>query len=264
MTTLLWDNEHYAYFDYNMTAGAKDIYVPSDNTTIPSDTTGAPAGKEVFLSPVQFYPFWTGAAPDSITNNPTNLRRAYSRIEELLDDRAGAIAATNLQTGQQWDEPNVWPPLQYIVMKGLLNAPLESEGETSNATTEDYVWTQDLALRLAQRYLDSTFCTWRVTGGSTPDEPKLTGATGNGTMFEKYSDETTNAAGGGGEYTVVEGFGWTNGVLIWAADVFGQQLKTPECGNITAAQIGGSARRRRDQAAVELSHRDAKWVKRFN
>lgn len=36
-------------------------------------------------------------------------------------------------------------------------------------------------------------------------------------MFEKYSDEAINARGGGGEYAVVEGFGWTNGVLIWAA-----------------------------------------------
>jgi len=82
-------------------------------------------------------------------------------------------------------------------------------------------------------------------------------------MFEKYTDESTNAAGGGGEYTVVEGFGWTNGVLIWAADVFGQGLTTPECGNITAAQTHGQARKR-DRAAVELEERDARWVKRFN
>ncbi|KAF2791576.1 glycoside hydrolase family 37 protein [Melanomma pulvis-pyrius CBS 109.77] len=267
MTALLWDAEHYSYFDYNLTSGAKDIYVPSDNTTIRSDTNGAPEGKEVWLSPVQFYPYWTGAAPDEIKNNPTAIRRAFSRIEELLDNRAGAIAASNLITGQQWDEPNVWPPLQYIIMKGLLNAPLESTTTTlssnDNQTTEDYIWTQSLALRLAQRYVDSTFCTWRVTGGATPETPKLTGANGNGTMFEKYSDETTNAAGGGGEYTVVEGFGWTNGVLIWAADVFGQGLKTPECGNITAAQIGEKKRGIGERSAVELSQRDARWVKRF-
>jgi len=148
MTALLWDNEHYAYFDYNLTAGAKDIYIPADNTTISSDKNGAPAGKEVYLSPTQFYPFWTGAAPDEIKSNPTNLRRAYGRIEELLDDRAGAIAATNLVTGQQWDEPNVWPPLQYIIIQGLLNAPLDSSSltpEASNQTATDYIWTQSLA-----------------------------------------------------------------------------------------------------------------------
>ncbi|KAF2707812.1 glycoside hydrolase family 37 protein [Pleomassaria siparia CBS 279.74] len=263
MTTLLWDTEHYAYFDYNMTSGARNIYLPTDNTTISSDTIGAPNGTQVLLSPSQFYPFWTGAVPDAIKNDPTAFRRAFSRIEELLDDRDGAIAATNLRTGQQWDEPNVWPPLQYIIMQGLLNAPLESSANNDGQTTEDYIWTQDLALRLAQRYVDSTFCTWRSTGGATPETPKLTGATGNGTMFEKYSDEAINAQGGGGEYTVVEGFGWTNGVLIWAADVFGEQLKTPDCGNITAAVSGGGSKRKRERSAVELHERDARWVRRL-
>lgn len=49
-------------------------------------------------------------------------------------------------------------------MKGLLSTPLEFSEEDDEETTEDYVWTQDLALRLAQRYLDSLYCTWRVTG----------------------------------------------------------------------------------------------------
>jgi alpha,alpha-trehalase len=94
-------------------------------------------------------------------------------------------------------------------------------------------------------------------------------------MFEKYSDEAINARGGGGEYAVVEGFGWTNGVLIWAAvskmefvvrewrltikqDVFGQQLTTPDCGNITAAHTENAKR-----SAVELHRRDAEFVKRW-
>lgn len=259
MTALLWDSEHYSYFDYNLTSGAKNVYVLADNTTVHDDLTGVPAGQQVFFNLAQFYPFWTGAAPEDIKNDPSAIRRVYARIEELLDDRAGAIAATNLQTGQQWDEPNVWPPLEYILMQGLLNTPLESTPSEDNQTSEDYVWTQDLALRLAQRYLDSTFCSWRVTGGATPETPALEGAQGNGTMFEKYADNSTNAAGGGGEYTVVEGFGWTNGVLIWAVDQFGQQLQTPDCGNITAADI--STKKKRN--AVELPRRDASWVKKF-
>lgn len=31
-------------------------------------------------------------------------------------------------------------------------------------------------------------------------------------MFEKFNITDTDAAGGGGEYTVQVGFGWTNGV----------------------------------------------------
>lgn len=144
-------------------------------------------------------------------------------------------------------------------MQGLLNTPLALTSSPTSQSTQDYIWTQDLALDLAQRYVSSLYCTWRVTGGSLPTVPPLSGATGNGTIFEKYSDDSTNAEGGGGEYTVVEGFGWSNGVLIWAVDQFAQSLVEPQCGNITAAKGGESAKRKR--SAVELSRRDAQWVK---
>ena len=264
MTTLLWSAEHYSYFDYNLTSHAQNVYTLADNTSTPLALSGAPTGQQVGFQISQFYPFWTGAAPESIKSDPSAMRRVYARVEELLNTRDGGIAATNLISGQQWDEPNVWPPLQYILIQGLLNTPLDVSEDDNEATTEDYVWTQDLALDLSQRYLDSLYCTWRVTGGSsnTTGVPKLPGSTGNGTIFEKYADESTNAAGGGGEYAVVEGFGWSNGVLIWAVDQFGKRLKTPECGNITAANPngdGGAAKRKR--SAVELERKDAKWVK---
>jgi alpha,alpha-trehalase len=258
MTALLWNQEHYSYFDYNLTSSSQNIYTLADNTSTPLSLAGAPAGQQTWFQASQFYPFWTGAAPDSIKSDPTAMRRVYARVEELLDTSAGAISATNLATGQQWDEPNVWPPLQYIIMQGLLNTPLDVGADDSEQTTEDYIWTQDLALRLAQRYTDSLYCTWRSTGGATEEVPQLPGAEGNGTIFEKYSDEAINARGGGGEYVVVEGFGWSNGVLIWAVDEFGQRLQTPDCGNITAAQPEGQMKKR---SAVELSKRDAGWIK---
>jgi len=261
MTTVLWSPEHYSYFDYNLTSSSQNIYTLADNTSTPLALQGAPPGKQIWFQISQFYPFWTGAAPESIKNDPKAIRRVYARVEELLESRDGAIAATNLQTGQQWDEPNVWPPLQYILMQGLLNTPLEVSEDDDEQSTEDYIWTQDLSLRIAQRYLDSLYCTWRVTGGATDEVPQLPDSQGNGTIFEKYSDESTNAAGGGGEYTVVEGFGWSNGVLIWAADQFGQSLTTPECGNITAANIGGGDAKRK-RSAMELSKRDAQWIKK--
>ncbi|KAF1939621.1 trehalose [Clathrospora elynae] len=261
MTTLLWSPEHYSYFDYNMTSSSQDMYILADNTSTPLSLSGAPPGQQVSFNVAQFYPFWTGAAPDSIKSDPKAMRRVFARVEQILSSRDGAIPATNLRTGQQWDEPNVWPPLQYILMQGLLNTPLDITPEADEATTEDYIWTQNLALRLAQRYVDSLYCTWRVTGGSTSDVPKLPDSQANGTIFEKYADESTNAAGSGGEYIVVEGFGWSNGVLIWAVDHFGQSLTEPQCGNITAASIdNGSAKRMR--SAVELAERDAKWVKK--
>ena len=84
-------------------------------------------------------------------------------------------------------------------------------------------------------------------------------------MFEKYSDESLNQAGSGGEYEVVVGFGWSNGVLIWVADTFRDQLQTALCPNLTIdATDGGEHATHGDgrdaYSAVELDHFDASWT----
>ena len=43
-------------------------------------------------------------------------------------------------------------------------------------------------------------------------------------MFEKYNVNDTGNAGGGGEYDVQTGFGWTNGVVIDFMVTFGDDL----------------------------------------
>lgn len=260
MYALMWNSTLWSYFDYNLTTSSQHIYVPADDDTTLTEAAGAPAGYQVLFSVAQLYPFWTGAAPEQLKYNPLAVKLAYSRVASMLDRKAGGIPATNFRTGQQWDQPNVWPPLMYILMQGLLNTP-PSFGDDDPA----YADVQNLAVRLAQRYLDSTFCTWYATGGSTSATPKLAGLGANaaGTMFEKYADNATNVAGGGGEYTVVEGFGWTNGVLLWAVDTFAGLLNRPECGNITAAHVNPGKRSTLARAAVELDARDASWTKMF-
>jgi alpha,alpha-trehalase len=89
------------------------------------------------------------------------------------------IASTTATTGQQWDAPNGWAPLQWIAIRGLQN-----HGEDS------------LAGVIAQRWVAKNLEVFRDTGK----------------LVEKY-DVTGNAAGGGGEYPLQDGFGWTNGVL---------------------------------------------------
>lgn len=91
-------------------------------------------------------------------------------------------------------------------------------------------------------------------------------------MFEKYSDQSLNEAGSGGEYVVVVGFGWSNGVLIWVADTFRDRLQTPACGDLTAR---GDARKMKEKrmsdrgghgdgsnaiSAVKLDYFDAAWT----
>ncbi|KAL2270867.1 hypothetical protein VTJ83DRAFT_238 [Remersonia thermophila] len=263
MFDLMWNATHWSYFDYNLTSSSQRVYVPVDPDATAGEKGQAPEGYQVLFDVAQLYPFWTGAAPASLKANPLAVKLAYARVEEMLKVRPGAIPATNFRSGQQWDQPNVWPPLQHILMKGLLNTP-PTFGESDPA----YLSVQNLALQLAQRYLDSTFCTWYATGGSTSDMPQLEGVTpgATGTMFEKYSDNAINVAGGGGEYEVVEGFGWTNGVLIWAADTFGTRLKRPDCGNITAVVTHPEQEKRSidfGRRAVELSARDAQFTKMF-
>ncbi|AEO70020.1 9fd4d0db-228e-4fe1-8548-bea1feac3ea8 [Thermothielavioides terrestris] len=265
MFELMWNATHWSYFDYNLTSNSQRIFVPVDDDATAAERAGAPRGQQVLFNIGQFYPFWTGAAPAQLKNNPLAVQQAYARVARMLDENAGGIPATNFVTGQQWDQPNVWPPLQHVLMEGLLNTP-PTFGDADPA----YQSVRALALRLAQRYLDSTFCTWYATGGSTSQTPQLQGVApgAEGIMFEKYADNSTNVAGSGGEYEVVEGFGWSNGVLIWAADVFGAQLKRPDCGNITAAHTSGSGAQKRSggslaRRAVELDPWDAAWTKMF-
>ena len=91
---------------------------------------------------------------------------------------SGGLATTTVRTGQQWDAPNGWAPLQWIAVEGLgryrLNAPARSIAAS---------W-----LRTVSR----EYCA-------------------SGRLLEKY-DVVKRRAGGGGEYPTQDGFGWTNGV----------------------------------------------------
>lgn len=248
MHAVMWNDTLSSYFDYNTTSSTQNIYIYADDDASPLDTRTAPPGHQVLFHVGQFYPFWQGSAPAHLKHNPHAIKTIYARISSYLALRKGGIPATNVKANQQWDQPNVWPPLMHILMKGLLNTPA-----TFGRDDPAYRDVRGLVVSLAQRYLDSTFCTWLATGGSTSLTRKA--GKGVGVMFEKYSDEAVNVAGGGGEYEVVEGFGWTNGVLIWAVDEFGSELTRPVCGDVKT----GKKRR----SAVELDVGDARRVKRF-
>lgn len=107
---------------------------------------------------------------------------------------------------------------------------------------EAYDWTQKLALNLTQTYVDHVYCSWRASGGvlKARNQRKVPFLDKNGDnvrdydfdgiLYEKYSEQSLEFFGGGGEYTIEQGFGWTNGVLIWAADLFkGLELGDHRC-----------------------------------
>lgn len=47
-------------------------------------------------------------------------------------------------------------------------------------------------------------------------------------MFEKYDCEVPGRYGGGGEYVVQSGFGWTNGVILEMLNAHGDKLTADE------------------------------------
>ncbi|KAJ2779152.1 hypothetical protein H4R18_004183 [Coemansia javaensis] len=158
-------------------------------------------------SAADLWPYWAFGAP------PESVPRIAAQLERVLDANRAGVPATLRHSGQQWDWPMAWPPLQYVAMQATLQ-----------------LGRHDLALRIAQMFVDSVFCGWYTTGGSLPGVlAKLPGTADSGHIFEKYSSVDVGQPGGGGEYQVQPGFGWTNGVLLWALDLFGPQLRTPQC-----------------------------------
>lgn len=93
----------------------------------------------------------------------------------------GGLATTSIQSGQQWDYPNGWAPLQWLAVKGLENY---NQGELATEISRRWV-------RTNQKVFLST-----------------------GKMMEKYNVLDTTLVAGGGEYPTQDGFGWTNGVVL--------------------------------------------------
>ncbi|XP_043281522.1 trehalase-like isoform X2 [Venturia canescens] len=139
---------------------------------------------------------------------PTNLSPLYTRSFDFskaslyaakavvylernrIGDFMGGIPSSLLHTSEQWDFPNAWAPLQSIMVQGLRNTDAEPA--------------LSLARELATRWLRANFIGYTETGA----------------MFEKYDAEVPGRYGGGGEYHVQTGFGWTNGVVIEFLDIY--------------------------------------------
>jgi len=117
-----------------------------------------------------------------------------------------------------------------------------------NATSGEG-WRDTLQRELANRFYTSALCSWHATGGSIPgilpqlsaSQLNLTNSINNtGNMYEKFSNLNVDSSGGGGEYTVQAGFGWTNGVVLWVASTYGKQLVAPQCPEIVASATSTS------------------------
>lgn len=95
--------------------------------------------------------------------------------------KPGGLVTTLNFTGQQWDAPNGWAPLQWISYRGLMNHDLT-----------------DLAQQVQARWMKVNESVYQSSGK----------------MTEKYDVCNEDGVASGGEYPNQDGFGWTNGVYL--------------------------------------------------
>ena len=93
----------------------------------------------------------------------------------------GGLVTTTIPSGQQWDWPNGWAPLQWMAVQGLEKFGI---GNVAKAIALNWVYLNEKVF------------------------------TATGKMMEKYDVVDTTKLAGGGEYQSQEGFGWTNGVYL--------------------------------------------------
>ena len=147
-----WSEKHGFFFDYHL---QKQEHTPSKSLAAA-------------------YPLFFNMATKSQAE-----KTAHILEKQFL--KPGGFVTTLEKSGQQWDAPNGWAPLQWIVYKGLLNYDFDN-----------------LAAEARRRWMTLNENVFAATGK----------------MMEKYNVEDLSLPAGGGEYPNQDGFGWTNGVYL--------------------------------------------------
>ena len=154
MNALMWNPAQGAYFDWDW-AGGRQRQCLTAATVVPL-FTGLAGGEQA------------RAVADTVR------RRLLA---------PGGIGTTELVSGQQWDRPNGWAPLQWMAVLGLERYGIAALAQEIRARWVETVATlYERESKLVEKYRLRNFAS----------EPP--------------------AGGGGGEYPLQDGFGWTNGV----------------------------------------------------
>jgi len=162
---LFWNSEQQFFYDYN--------YVNKTYSRSPTLAAAFPLFFEVATK-----------------------EQAQKVKDKLMTDflKDGGLVTTLENSGQQWDAPNGWAPLQWIAVHGLLNYGYQEEAKIIMSR-----W-----LALNERVYKNT-----------------------GKMMEKYNVEDISLLSGGGEYETQDGFGWTNGVALGFKQML-DQMQSPD------------------------------------
>lgn len=88
--------------------------------------------------PSNYVPLWT----ETFHSDPTKRDVQIARVVDNLVLRAsfpGGIPTSDFQSGQQWDFPNCWPPLEHMIVMGLERTGLEKARELAFQLAENRV-----------------------------------------------------------------------------------------------------------------------------
>lgn len=127
-----------------------------------------------FTSAAGLFPLWAGAAT----------KAQAAEVVATMTARLmapGGLLTSDVTSGEQWDAPNGWAPLQWIAIQGLRRYGYHAEAED-----------------LRRRWLATCDAVFRATGK----------------FVEKYNVMDPTGPSGGGEYALQDGFGWSNGVYL--------------------------------------------------
>lgn len=163
--------------DYTRLANARQVAIDAwlwNTAGYYADYDWQRAAPRDHLTAAALFPLHAGVATPERAQTTAAAARA-----QLL--RPGGLVTTPVDSGQQWDAPNVWAPLQWIAVDGL-----RRYGEDA------------LAREIATGFVGNVRTLFER-------ERKL---------VEKYDADGALQGGGGGEYPLQDGFGWSNGVLL--------------------------------------------------
>ncbi|XP_045456560.1 trehalase [Melitaea cinxia] len=185
---VLWHEDVGAWLDFSLESGRRrDYFYPSN-----------------------LAPLWTGSYDKA--RGEYYISRAINYLDKVkLENYEGGIPTTFEHSGEQWDYPNAWPPLQDMVVSGLACAASPPAARAAAA--------------LAATWVRSNYEVWRHRTA----------------MLEKYDATVFGGLGGGGEYVVQTGFGWSNGVIMSLLDKYGETLTVSEPFGDDTEEVKGAA-----------------------
>lgn len=138
------------------------------------------------ITPAGLYPFCF------INEHPDYMSFLGKKVAGVLKAkllRDGGFVTSVYNTGEQWDAPNGWAPLEWMMIWGL-----------------DRCGQKNLASLAAKRWIQLNIRVYKNTGK----------------LMEKYNVTDITKEAGGGEYGGQDGFGWTNGVLLKLISMYGK------------------------------------------